>query len=519
MKKFYIAGQETNDAVCGIGSQNFYKIKNSLVDNGWTMVENFREADAIICCFCAFTSDDIKDNINSLKMYKNETGKIYITGCMASIKEVIEPLRKEIKFEEFKTIDALIQKLTGTETTSYIEVIGGQATITFADGCNPKKSGWCSFCKQWYMKRPLECKPIKQVVHEIEIATSKGATWITLHAMNATQYKDPITGEGLLELLQACVAVEGPIFQLNALVAAEMTDELGEFIKKCDRIAIIGLETQSFIPKVRKKMNVGDDNARALKKWLQAFSNKAIISDLIVGHPGENNANFEEQKNFIKKSGYYFLIVNPLIINIGTPVAKMEYVDNSITYRRLSDLIFVIDEMRKKQFESIKGKEIEAIVIKKLQQERTMVCLYKSIYIIVKEGYRDDIKVGDKITVVCKSVLVYRNSAQFMEVSDEEEVTKNAQQQENQEEMKATLKSIDSALEFAPANLVPELQAIKDSVNRGADSPEKNMELLENLMLKMFMNVKHFPAETSGKKTKPHTAISLAEFVNEQINR
>ena len=196
----------------------------------------------------------------------------------------------------------------------------------------------------------------------------------------------------------------------------------------------------------------------------------------------------------------------------------MEYVDNSITYRRLSDLIFVIDEMRKKQFESIKGKEIEAIVIKKLQQERTMVCLYKSIYIIVKEGYRDDIKVGDKITVVCKSVLVYRNSAQFMEVSDEEEVTKNAQQQENQEEMKATLKSIDSALEFAPANLVPELQAIKDSVNRGAASPEKTMELLENLMLKMFMNVKHFPAETSGKKTKPHTAISLAEFVNEQIN-
>lgn len=266
-------------------------------------------------------------------------------------------------------------------------------------------------------------------------------------------------------------------------------------------------------------MNVGDENARALKKWLQAFSNKAIISDLIVGHPGENNANFEEQKNFIKKSGYYFLIVNPLIINIGTPVAKMDYVDNSITYHRLSDLIFVIDEMRKKQFEAIKGREIEAIVIKKLQQKRTMVCLYKSIYIIVTEGYRDDIKVGDKINVVCKSVLTYRNSAQFMEVSDEEEGAKNAQYQEKQGEMMEILKFIDSAIEVAPTNLIPELQEIKDSVSRGVASPEKIMELVENMMLKMFMNVKIFPTETSGKKPKPQTAISLAEFVNEQINQ
>jgi tRNA-2-methylthio-N6-dimethylallyladenosine synthase len=240
--------------------------------------------------------------------------------------------------------------------------------LTIQEGCDK----FCHFCVVPYTRGPEYSRPFDQIINEAKELIKSGAKEIILLGQNVNAYsyknegKEYRLSDLLLELENFDKLVR---IRYTTSHPKDMTDDLISVYKKSSKLMpLVHLPVQSGSNKILKLMN----RKHTIEEYLEVYeklkkinSNIEFSSDFIIGYPEENEHDFKNTIELIKKIKFinsYSFIFSP---RPGTVAADFNLVDKNKAKKRL-------DIIQKKLFENQikKNKSLEATIVNVLVENR-----------------------------------------------------------------------------------------------------------------------------------------------------
>ena len=272
------------------------------------------EGNIVVINTCGFINNAKEESVNTILEYvqRKEEGsvdKVFVTGCLS---ERYKPdLQKEIpNVDQYFGTTELPGLLKALGADYKHELIGERLTTTpknyaylkIAEGCDRP----CSFCAIPLMRGKHKSKPIEDLVIEAEKLAAKGVSELILIAQDLTYYGlDLYKKRNLAQLLKALVKVEGVQwirlhYAFPTGFPMEVLDVMRDEPKICNYIDI---PLQHIADPILKSMRRGTTKAKTdalLEQFRAKVPGMAIRTTLIVGYPGETEADFEVLKEWVK---------------------------------------------------------------------------------------------------------------------------------------------------------------------------------------------------------------------------
>jgi tRNA-2-methylthio-N6-dimethylallyladenosine synthase len=181
-----------------------------------------------------------------------------------------------------------------------------QAMVTIMRGCN----NFCTFCVVPYV-RGRECSREPQaIIDEVAAFVAAGGVEVTLLGQNVNSYgrglAAPLSFPQLLHRLDGLPGLERLRFATSHPrdLSAELISAFGQLPTLCEHLH---LPVQSGANRILKKMNRGYTAEAYLAKVAalrQACPDIALTTDLIVGFPGETEADFNQTLELMREAGF-----------------------------------------------------------------------------------------------------------------------------------------------------------------------------------------------------------------------
>jgi threonylcarbamoyladenosine tRNA methylthiotransferase MtaB len=293
-------------------------IAQQFVDRGHKIVEFGQEADIIFINTCTVTGGADSDCRNIIRRARRSSpeSKIIVTGCFAQvekekvfeIEDVDLVLGNDEKFNVFDYIDKLDAPRMAVGNAHVFHPASTttaddhtRAFLKIQDGCNY----FCSYCIIPFARGRSRAASIANVVVEAKNVLEKGFKEIVLTGVNVGEYESS-TGERLTDLLKALAGLEQlKRIRISSIEPNTLTDELLEVIKSSSKFMEhfhIPLQSgdDKMLTIMKRKYDTGFFRELVLKIRTM-FPNAGIGADIIVGHPGETDASFENTFNFVKE--------------------------------------------------------------------------------------------------------------------------------------------------------------------------------------------------------------------------
>ena len=313
-------------------------------------------ADVIIVNTCGFINSAKEESIRAiLDMHeaRKKGSLLVVTGCL--MQRYREELMKELPevdlftgVGDYDKIDEIIlkkQNLFSPDT--YLQaneerVITGSnyhAYIKISEGCNQK----CSFCAIPTFKGKLKSRSLENIVGEVQKLVKKGYYDFSFLSQDSSSYmRDHAVSDGLISLIDAVEKIEGvktarilylyPSTTSNALV--------GRIIASPVFVNYFDMPIQHASDKMLKIMRRGSGAARIkellnlMKKAPGAF----LRTGVIVGHPGESEAEFDDLCAFLQEFKFDRVSAFAYSKEEDTLSYEMEQVPAKIISKRLSKI-------------------------------------------------------------------------------------------------------------------------------------------------------------------------------------
>lgn len=294
-----------------------------ITDAGHTLVSDPAEAECAVVNTCAFIESAQEEAINTileLAQYKTEGSlkRLVVTGCLA------QRYQDEI-LQEMPEIDAVLGTASFADIVAAIEspesgvrcfadkndplpeldrlvsTGPGWAYIKIADGCDRR----CAYCVIPSIRGRYRSRPIENILDEARSLARSGVKELILVAQDVSRYgRDFRDGTNLCTLLRELVQVEGiEWIRLHYLYPDEINDELIDLIAREKKIVrYLDIPIQHINDSILKAMRRREtkESIRALfSKLRERIPHIAIRTSLIVGLPGEGEAELEELMEFL----------------------------------------------------------------------------------------------------------------------------------------------------------------------------------------------------------------------------
>ena len=323
---------------------------------GYEITPDETEADVVIINTCGFIESAKKESIENILdiawLKKNRTLRaIVVTGCLAeryrediltempevdavlgvgSIHNIVEAIeavtvnkkkgskRKYTSFEDKESVKLGGDRiLTTPEYTAYLKI---------AEGCDNR----CAYCAIPSIRGKFRSRTIEDIVDEAKQLEALGVRELNIVAQDTTRYGLDIYGEyKLAELVRKITeATAIPWIRLLYCYPDKITDELVSEIRDNPRVLkYIDLPIQHISDNMLRAMNRHGDGKTVrsvIKKLRDEIPEIVIRTTLIVGFPGESEADFEELCEFVKEAKFEHLGVFPYSREEGTPAYDFE---------------------------------------------------------------------------------------------------------------------------------------------------------------------------------------------------
>lgn len=322
-----------------------------LLRAGHSIVNRPEEADVIIVNTCGFIDPAKEESVETIleqAQYK-KMGKcrlLIVTGCLAQrySKEIINEIpevdavigtgrfteildvinRCESKHERlvavdnprFPDINGIPRVLTTPSYTAYLKI---------SEGCSNR----CTYCVIPQLRGPHVSRPMDHVLEEAQLLVDRGVKEIILVGQDLTRYGQDLKGDvSLVKLIKELVKIPGLVWvRLLYCYPDRVTDELIDAIAQEEKVCnYIDIPIQHIHPEILRKMNRPADPEQIkslLAKLRKRIPDIIIRTSLIVGFPGEGNAEFQELLDFVKEYQFNRVGVFPYSKEEGTPAARL----------------------------------------------------------------------------------------------------------------------------------------------------------------------------------------------------
>ncbi|MBC8378079.1 MAG: tRNA (N(6)-L-threonylcarbamoyladenosine(37)-C(2))-methylthiotransferase MtaB [Planctomycetes bacterium] len=287
-----------------------------------------------------------------------------------------------------------------------------RAFLKIQDGCDAS----CTYCIIPKIRTNVCSKDIKTVLDEAKSLIAAGhkeiiLTGIFLGAYGQTTARrkkwDANQRDTLANLVDAVASLDGlERLRLSSLEPLDVTDTLLAVMTAHANIAPhLHLSLQSGSADVLRKMARQysiDDFMRVVERVKDAFDRPAITTDIIVGFPGETDADFQDTLRIAEQAGFAKIHVFPFSPRKNTAAVKMAKlfgkIDAKELKRRSSALLELDKQLQQKFRRACKGLT-ENVLIEKNRPTRGRCRRY---FMVDVSGNPDakGLKIGDTLNVV-----------------------------------------------------------------------------------------------------------------------
>ena len=324
--------------------------------SNYEITPDVASADVIIVNTCGFINSAKEESIRAiLDMHeaRKKGSLLVVTGCL--MQRYREELMKELPevdlftgVGDYDKIDEIIlkkQNLFSPDTylqASEERVITGSnyhAYIKISEGCNQK----CSFCAIPTFKGKLKSRALENIVDEVQKLVKKGYYDFSFLSQDSSSYmRDHAVSDGLISLIDAVEKIEGvKTARILYLYPSTTSNALIERIIASPVFAnYFDMPIQHASDKMLKIMRRGSGAARIkellnlMKKAPGAF----LRTGVIVGHPGEGEAEFDELCAFLQEFKFDRVSAFAYSKEEDTLSYEMEQVPAKIISKRLSKI-------------------------------------------------------------------------------------------------------------------------------------------------------------------------------------
>ncbi|MDA0773714.1 MAG: 30S ribosomal protein S12 methylthiotransferase RimO [Bacteroidetes bacterium] len=273
------------------------------------------DGNIVVVNTCGFIGSAKEESVNTIlsqieKKQRGEIDKVYVTGCLS---ERYKPdLQKEIPEVDayFGTTDLpQLLKVLGADYKH--ELLGERLTTTpknyaylkIAEGCDRP----CSFCAIPLMRGKHRSTPIEDLVAQAQKLAADGVKELILIAQDLTYYGlDLYQERRLAALLRALVQVNGiEWIRLHYAFPSGFPVDVLEVMRSEPKICnYLDIPLQHIADPILKSMRRGTTKAKTtalLHMFREQVPGITLRTTLIVGYPGETEADFTVLKNWVKE--------------------------------------------------------------------------------------------------------------------------------------------------------------------------------------------------------------------------
>ncbi|MDR0905174.1 MAG: tRNA (N6-isopentenyl adenosine(37)-C2)-methylthiotransferase MiaB [Oscillospiraceae bacterium] len=327
------------------------RIRGMLDEMGYAMTETDDGADVIVINTCAVREHaeaKVFGVIGALTHLKRAKPGLIIAvcGCMAQRPEVSERIRESYKHVDivfgthalWRFPELLETAVNGGERVFSVENSDGEiaeglpalrgrkytAWLPVMYGCN----NFCTYCIVPYVRGRERSRGVATVISDSKELIASGARDITLLGQNVNSYK-PAGETDFPQLLRELNDLDGD-FLLRFMTShpKDAGERLFAAMADSPKVARhLHLPFQSGSNRILKLMNRGYTREHYLELIAAARSampDLVLTSDVIVGFPGETEADFEETYNLIKEVRFDALFTFIHSARPGAPSAKLD---------------------------------------------------------------------------------------------------------------------------------------------------------------------------------------------------
>ncbi|HUN29665.1 MAG TPA: tRNA (N6-isopentenyl adenosine(37)-C2)-methylthiotransferase MiaB [Alphaproteobacteria bacterium] len=216
-----------------------------------------------------------------------------------------------------------------------------RAFVTVQRGC----SYYCTFCIVPHVRGRFDHRPMREIIAEVQTHLASGAREIMLVGQTVNAWRDPASGEDFGELCMAVAALPG--VERLTFISPHPKDFTEKIVSDLAAVPQLNprvhLPLQSGSDAMLRRMNRKYTRAQFEEK-LELFRRHlpgwAVTTDIIVGFPGESDADFEATMELVSGGAFANAFTFIYSIRRGTPAARWEQVPpevSSARYKRLLD--------------------------------------------------------------------------------------------------------------------------------------------------------------------------------------
>ncbi len=404
---------------CTMNQAHSEMLAGMLVKKGFELVDDENRADVVIVNSCAVklpTENKILARVQKLVQKK----RVIVTGCLAELvpERIIKLGASVVSVHHFDKIPEVISRVLKGELIDihgfrYIERVNLPRVIEnpliipvpIGFGCD----GECAFCADRLIWGKYKSYSLEKIVEDVRRFVKKGAKEIRLTAHDTACYGWD-RGYTLADLLEKLVEIEGDfrirVGMMSPNAFMKVYEDVLEVIKSTDKIYhFFHLPVQSGsnqVLKLMKRKHSVEDLIYLVNVIRKYFPDTMLVTDIIVGFPGETDEDFELTKKLL-------LEVKPDRVHIskygdrpGTLAAKMKpKVRSQIVKKRSYELTCLAQRIAFEINQKYIGKNVNVLMLESYPDKKGYLGRmqnYKRVLVF------EEVKLGEWISAQVKKV-------------------------------------------------------------------------------------------------------------------
>ncbi len=338
---------------CQMNENDSEKLAGMLEAMGYRQTDRLEDCDLILfntCCVRENAELKVYGHLGSLKKLKERKPDMVIAlcGCMMQQEAIVDHIVSKYRHVDLifgthnlhRFPELLYKALNSEKAVSDVGSSEGyiaegvpirrengiKAWLTIMYGCN----NFCSYCIVPYVRGRERSRREGDILDEAKMLGHQGYKEITLLGQNVNSYgKDLVDGRSFAGLLRSLEAADG-IERIRFMTShpKDLSEELILAMRDCKKVCEhLHLPVQAGSDAILKEMNrkyTRDHYFGLVDRIRSQIPEISLTTDIIVGYPGETDADFEQTLDLIKRVRFDYVYTFLYSRRTGTPAAKKE---------------------------------------------------------------------------------------------------------------------------------------------------------------------------------------------------
>ncbi len=339
---------------CKLNIADSEAMARRLRDAGWSVVDRAPGVDAVIVNSCSVTHVADQKSRHLVRQARKlaPDATVAFTGCMVetAAPQTIDALGADLvsrQVDQIALADRIIElRPTLTPSLPTAPALKTRAFISAQEGCNDV----CAFCIIPRTRGRERSKPVAAIVAEAQAREAEGAQEIVITGTQLGAYGRDRGEDGPYAVLAALLeATSVPRIRMSSLQPQDLSPRFVALWQDARLCRHFHLALQSGSETVLRRMRrrySASQYREAVALLRRSIPDVAITTDVIVGFPGETEAEFEETYAFCHEMTFSGVHVFPYSQRSGTVAAKLpDPVDETAKKERVHRLIALAEAM------------------------------------------------------------------------------------------------------------------------------------------------------------------------------